>query len=214
MIQSKDLRSKMEKIFQINNVDINTIHDKLLNELQNSGFEIHRDEPRDNGFKIFVRRGEEHGEVEVFSDWNVIKLITHGRLEWELMSIAESLINQVQVSPGATTSAIQTSSAMTIQPTPSPQIQNPPSLQQQLPRPMQYNMPQQFTPQQPLQPSMYHSSPQFPITQGGLSEQMQLVNILIQNGYQIEVNTVNGQIFFVRARKGNYVIDIEGRPQP
>jgi len=50
--------------------------------------------------------------------------------------------------------------------------------------------------------------------QGTLPEYQQLLNALMQSGYQIEVNTTSGQMFFIRGRKGNYVIDIEGRPQP
>ena len=58
----------MEKTFQINNLDVNFVHDKLVSELTNNGFEIHRDEPRNNGFKLFAEKGEEHGEVELFND--------------------------------------------------------------------------------------------------------------------------------------------------
>ncbi|BDC19118.1 hypothetical protein [Acidianus sp. HS-5] len=211
----------MEKTFQINNADINGIHDKLMNELQNRGFEIHRDEPRDNGFKVFVRRGEEHGEVEVFNDWDTVKLITHGELEWDLMNTVEPLINQEQVPSISKTPNMQSSPTVHMQqpsPPQTPPMQDTPSVppQQQFPRPspMQYGIPQPPTPQQSVQPSMYYPAPQLPTSQGGLPEHMQIVNILTQSGYQIEVNTVNGQIFFVRGRKGNYVIDIEGRPQP
>jgi hypothetical protein len=60
--------------------------------------------------------------------------------------------------------------------------------------------------QQPTAPTAFQ--------QPAMQEHQQLLNALMQSGYQIEVNTVNGQIFFIRGRKGNYVIDIEGRPQP
>lgn len=144
----------MEKTFQMDNTDVNAIHDRLTGELQSNGFEVVRDEPRDNGFKVLVRRGEEHGEVEVFNDWGAVRLITHGRLEWELMNIAEPLFNQ----PGG--------------PAPSQPSMQPPQAPQQFPRPMppyptaqgyQSSMPQLTQPQspQPTQP-MYHPVPQFP----------------------------------------------------
>lgn len=196
----------MEKTYQMDNVDVNSLHDKIVSELQNQGFEIHRDEPRDNGFKIFVRRGEEHGEVEVFNDWGTVRLITHGRLEWELMNIVEPLIQQPsQQTPTAYT---QPRPMMPQQPFTQPPMPQPPT---QMPRPMtpptQPSMPQQpFMPQQPTAPTAFQ--------QPAMQEHQQLLNALMQSGYQIEVNTVNGQIFFIRGRKGNYVIDIEGRPQP
>lgn len=187
----------MEKSFQINNLDINSIHDKLVNELTNNGFEIYRDEPRDNGFKLFVRRGEEHGEVELFNDWGTVRLITHGRLEWDLMNIAEPIVTSTQ------------GTIMPVQ----PQFQPPrPSIQQPLTQQPIY--PQQIYPQQQFQPSIMQPTPQPNLMQGTLPEHQQLLNALLQNGYQIEVNTTNGQMFFIRGRKGNYVIDIEGRPQP
>ncbi|BCU69778.1 hypothetical protein [Stygiolobus caldivivus] len=218
----------MEKTFQIDNVDINAIHDKLVNELQNRGLEIHRDEPRDNGFKVFVRRDYAHGEVEVFNDWGTVRLITHGELEWDLMNIAEPLINQppsMPESPPQLNEAQGQTAEVRPMPeaAPQPPVMRPPSPsppmtpQPQFPHPVQ-SAPQPTAPQpampQPAtpQPPMYHPTPQPP--QGGLPEHTQLVNVLTQSGYQIEVNTTNGQIFFVRGRKGNYVIDIEGRPQP
>ena len=196
----------MEKSFQIDNVDLNAIHDRLVSELQNSGFEIYRDEPRDNGFKLFARRGEEHGEVEVFNDWGTVRLITHGRLEWELMNIAEPI-----VSSGAQTTPRPMQPAMQMpQQSPIPQPPRPPM---QYPVQQPYPMPQQPMPQQqPQQQPTYYPQPSMP--QIGGAEHTQLLNVLVQNGYQIEVNTVSGQIFFIRGRKGNYVIDIEGRPQP
>ncbi|BCU69884.1 hypothetical protein [Stygiolobus caldivivus] len=210
----------MEKTFQMDNVDVYTIHDRLVGELQNNGFEIHRDEPRDNGFKIFVRRGEEHGEVELFNDWGTVRLITHGALEWELMNIAEPVVNQGTVAPYQR--PVQTPPQLTQQQ--SPPMQYPPT--QQPPFPQQPYQPQQQI-QRPPMPPQVQPPPQVPQTlqpqvqqpyqptpQGGSPEHTQLVNVLVQSGYQIEVNTVNGQVFFIRGRKGNYVIDIEGRSQP
>lgn len=199
----------MEKIFQINNLDVNAVHDKLVSELINNGFEIHRDEPRDNGFKLFVRRGEEHGEVELFNDWGTVRLITHGRLEWELMNIAEPIVQ------GAT---------MPQQFLPQQPLGQPPR------PPIAQGIPQYGYPQQPMWQGMSQPTPQqagYPqqvqrpqpifqpnFMQGTLPEYQQLLSALMQSGYQIEVNTTNGQMFFIRGRKGNYVIDIEGRPQP
>jgi hypothetical protein len=192
----------MEKTFQINNLDVNLVHDKLVSVLTNSGFEIHRDEPRDNGFKLFVKKGEEHGEVELFNDWGTVRLITHGRLEWELMNIAEPLITSSQ---GVTMSQ----QFVPQQPLGQPQFQPPrPPMLQGMPQP---------TPQQPGYPQqVQRPQPTFQpnFMQGTLPEYQQLLSALMQSGYQIEVNTTSGQMFFIRGRKGNYVIDIEGRPQP
>ncbi len=192
----------MEKTFQINNLDVNFVHDKLVSELTNNGFEIHRDEPRDNGFKLFVKKGEEHGEVELFNDWGTVRLITHGRLEWELMNIAEPLITSSQ---GVTMSQ----QFVPQQPLGQPQFQPPrPPMLQGMPQP---------TPQQPGYPQqVQRPQPTFQpnFMQGTLPEYQQLLSALMQSGYQIEVNTTSGQMFFIRGRKGNYVIDIEGRPQP
>ena len=192
----------MEKTFQINNLDVNFVHDKLVSELINNGFEIHRDEPRDNGFKLFVKKGEEHGEVELFNDWGTVRLITHGRLEWELMNIAEPLITSSQ---GVT----MPQQFVPQQPLGQPQFQppRPPMSQGMLqPTPQQPGYPQQVQrPQPTFQPNFM---------QGTLPEYQQLLSALMQSGYQIEVNTTSNQMFFIRGRKVNYVIDIEGRPQP
>lgn len=186
----------MERTFQVNNLDVSFVHDKLVNELINNGFEIHRDEPRNNGFKLFVKKGEEHGEVELFDDWGTVRLITHGRLEWELMSIAEPLVTSLQ---GAT----MPQQFVPQQPLGQPQFQ-PPRPPMPQPTPQQPGYPQQLQRPQPI----------FQPVQGALPEYQQLLSALMQSGYQIEVNTTNGQMFFIRGRKGNYVIDIEGRPQP
>ena len=75
----------------------------------------------------------------------------------------------------------------------------------------------QPTPQQPsyLQ-QVQRPQPTFQpnFMQGTLPEYQQLLSALMQSGYQIEVNTTSNQMFFIRGRKGNYVIDIEGRPRP
>jgi hypothetical protein len=174
----------------------------LVSELTNNGFEIHRDEPRNNGFKLFVKKGEEHGEVELFNDWGTVRLITHGRLEWELMNIAETLITSSQ---GVT----MPQQFVPQQPLGQPQFQppRPPMSQGMLqPTPQQPGYPQQVQrPQPTFQPNFM---------QGTLPEYQQLLSALMQSGYQIEVNTTSNQMFFIRGRKGNYVIDIEGRPQP
>ncbi|AWR95475.1 hypothetical protein [Acidianus brierleyi] len=188
----------MEKTFQMDNVDLKAIHDKIMSEIQSNGLEVHRDEWRDNGFKILVRRGEERGEVEVFNDWGSLRLITRDRLEWDLMNMIEPLMNQ---GPQSITQQSQNSVPQppNIQPSPHPQFQQPMNYPKQ---------DQQAYTQQPYQqPQQLPSVVQVP-------EHQQIVNILMQNNYQIEVNTTNGQTFFVRGRKGNYVIDIEGRPQP
>ena len=193
----------MEKTFQAGNVNINLIHDRLLAELQNNGFEVHKDEPRENGFKVFVRRDGEHGEVELFDDWGTLRLITRGRLEWELMSIAEPIVASSLGQAG-------------FQQFPQQQGFGPQQVPQQFPQ--QY--PQQFQAQRPFQQQPQFGPQQPPLVfqpqpfQGLGPEHSQLLNVLIQNGYQIVVNYSSGQTFFIRGRKGNYVIDIEGRPQP
>ena len=185
----------MEKTFQAGNVNINLIHERLLTELQNNGFEIHRDEPRENGFKVFVRRGGEHGEVEVFDDWGTLRLITRGRLEWDLMSIAEPIVTSSLGQAGLQQFPQQQGFGSQQVPQQFPQAQRP--FQQP-----QFGPPQ--PPQQPLQQPFQAPNP----------EHSQLLNVLIQNGYQIVVNYSSEQAFFIRGRKGNYVVDIEGRPQP
>ncbi|PVU74440.1 hypothetical protein DDW13_07420 [Acidianus hospitalis] len=193
----------MEKFFQIDNVDLNSIHDRITSEIQNQGMEIHKDEPRDNGFKLFVRRGEEHGEVEVFNDWGGVKVITHGRLEWDLMNIVEPIMQQPQAAPqGMPTQVQQNRPPM---PSPSPAMPQQPMM----PHPM---VPQ---PNPAMQPAMVPHPTMPPTTQAAITpEHQQFLGILTQNGYQIMVNNANQGYFFIRGRKGNFVIDIEGREQP
>jgi hypothetical protein len=54
-----------------------------------------------------------------------------------------------------------------------------------------------------------------PTTQAAITpEHQQFLGILTQNGYQIMVNNANQEYIFIRGRKGNFIIDIEGREQP
>ncbi|QIW22801.1 hypothetical protein EWF20_00570 [Sulfolobus sp. S-194] len=196
----------MEKFFQMDNVDLNAIHDKLSTEIQNQGMEIHRDEPRDNGFKLFVRRGEDHGVLEVFNDWGGVKVITHGMLEWDLMNIAEQSIQQSAPQP--------TQQTIMRQPTMPQQPAQPPPYQPALQQPPRPSIPPQQPSQMTFQPMPQTPTQQPPMQMGINPEHQQILNILMQNGYQIMVNTVNQNYFFIRGRKGNFVIDIEGRQQP
>jgi len=162
----------MEKFFQIDNVDLNSILDRITSEIQNQGMEIHRDEPRDNGFKLFVRRGEEHGEVEVFNDWGGVKVITHGRLEWDLMNIVESIMQQPQAAPQGMPTQVQQYRPPMPSPTPA--------------MPQQPMMPHPMVPQPAMQPAMVPHPTMPPTTQAAITpEHQQFLGILTQNGYQI-----------------------------
>lgn len=192
----------MEKTFPVQNVDLNSLHDAVINALQSNGYEIHRDEPRDNGFKVFVRGGEGHGEVEVFNDWGALKVITRGRHEWELMSLVEQVVQGQVGGAQQTGQAVQQGYQGWSSPQQQAQQQATYQPQAQQPAFQQYPSPQPQ--QQPIGMPM----------QVALPEHQQLMNVLMQNSYQIVVNHFMGQNFFIRARKGNYVIDIEGRPYP
>ncbi|BBG23223.1 hypothetical protein [Sulfuracidifex tepidarius] len=171
--------------------------------------EIHRDEPWDNGFKVLARRDEDHSEVEVFKDWGSLKVKVRGRLEYDLEQIVmpvvqNSLSGQAQPQPRSMPSPMQSPQPGTMsQPHPMPQMQ-PPQVQPQQPHPTMGQMPTTMpTPipasQPPVNLTMEHQS---------------LANSLMQNGYQLVVNTGTQNGFFIRGKKGNVIIDIECRTSP